>query len=198
MHRFFVFATLLLTVSCSNDPEKEKEEVSSNSDVSVVTDGESISLIYEKGESGVPEKIEFGGVSYMFKELTALDYLNGKGEKVLDADRADLEKESVFMLEFKLQDSHRDIKDSPLLKLSKDDLGQYLIGKVSDDFKIYQDNKTFVPAASHYEGIIGDKIRVTFFFQEVDLSKKIEIEYVDRVFGNGLIKMIKTPNSLIS
>lgn len=197
MYRFVVFV-FLLTISCSGDSESEKKGTSLKSDVAVVKNGESISLVFEKGELGASEKMDYEGVSYVFKELPALDYLSRKGEKVSNEDRADLMEESVFMLEFELQDSHKEIEKSSLLKLSKDDLGQYMIGQVSNDFKINQENRTFTPNASHYEGIVGGKIRVTFFFRDVDLSKKVEIQYVDRVFGNGLIKMIKTPNGLIS
>lgn len=194
---YVIFLVAMIFFGCSDEQEPNSGSFKSD-ELTAISD--SLVPLSKKGkvQIGSPGNINTKGIKYTFKEVTALDYLNRKGEKVAENDVEDLEKESVFMLEFKSKENAKSIKDSPLLQLSENELGQYLVGKVNDDFKIKQGGKTFTPSASLFEGIVGNKIRVSFFLTDIDLSKKFEIEYYDRVFGGGIIKMIKVPNGLIS
>ncbi len=157
------------------------------------SEGENPVLLISEGESqiGEPLTLKKSELSYVFNEVPALDYLRRKGEHISKGDLEDLKRESVFMLEIKEKDRYKKITDSPFLKLSKDELGQYMVGKIVDDFRILQGGKTFKPNGASYQNTIANKIRVSFYMKDVDLSKEFKIEYNDRVFGAGLMRMKK-------
>lgn len=141
-----------------------------------------------------------GGISFGFSSLLANDYLSRIGKKVSADDEESLKKESVFMLVIATKSATKDILESEELTLDLDEATQYLIGKVTEDFVVLQHNKRIKPEGVQYDGKIGsgDKLRLTFFFKEVNLSETFTIEYYDRLFGKGLIKMKNTNNELIS
>lgn len=180
----------LLIWGCSTDPVKKDYTFKPDE---LKSEGENSVLLISEGESqiGEPLTLKKSELSYVFNEVPALDYLRRKGEHVSKDDLEDLKGESVFMLEIKEKDRYKKITDSPFLKLSKDELGQYMVGKIVDDFRILQGGKTFKPNGSSYQNTIGNKIRVSFYMKDVDLSKEFKIEYNDRVFGAGLMRIKK-------
>jgi hypothetical protein len=200
LYRFWIFALLALALSaCGNEIVEAEKNYIVKPDGTIVYKSEGIELtLLEKGESGNVKN--FDGVSMVFKEVKALDYLKRTGDKVSEADKKDLLRESVFMLEFVGHKTSGSLFENDEILLSEDDATKYLIGDIANDFVVVQKGKKFNAQGVQYDGKIGagQKIRVTFFLVGVDLNSPYNIEYTDRLFGKGKIKMTKTKNDLTS
>lgn len=190
--RLLLISITAILVSCSsgdNDPIVKE-------DVLAGMHSDDIALSSEPSPIGEPAAKNLNGVHFVFKEIDALSYLERSGSQVAEADKKDLSDESVFMLEYQLSDG-KSPKESPSIQLSPDQMTQYFMGNIIDDFSVSQGKQSFKANGVQYDGEIGNKLRVVFFFKGVDIMEKFEINYHDRLFGRGSMKLIKT-NEIIS
>lgn len=189
---------LLVLVGCSEETTIEKNYIL-KSDGSKVYRTEGIELtLLKKDEQGNVKNFE--GVSFVFKDIGALDYLSRTGNIPSAEDRMDLANESVFMLELVGHKPSGSIFENAGMTHTEDDATQYLIGEIEKDFTIIQNGKSFKSQGVQYDGKIGSdqKIRVAFFMKGVDLKLPYTIEYYDRLFGKGLVKLTRKKTDLIS
>ena len=196
-YAFYIF-TLIVLSSCSEDKTIEKNYIL-KPDGSKVYKSEGIELtLLEKDEQGNVKNFE--GVSFVFKDVSAFDYLSRTGRTPSDEDREDLEKESVFMLELVGHKPSGNIFENAGMDVSEEEATKYLIGEVVQDFVIIQNEKHFKPQGVQYDGVIGtgQKIRVAFFMEGVNLNLPYTIEYYDRLFGKGLVKLTRKKTDVTS
>ena len=178
----------LMLFSCEAESGTKLQDAPNGPDIRQGKDFESLYLEESTDESASARKL-VNAVGYSVSLVRALDFLDRKGERVAEEDKADLSREAALILETELKEGHRDIFDSPRMTLSKDDAIQYLVGKISEDVMIYQDTKEFKPTGVSYEGALGNKnkMRVILFFRDLDLNKKMRVSYYDRLLGSGII-----------
>lgn len=169
------------------------------SDGSKVYRSEGVELtLLEKGEQG--NVINFEGVSFVFKDISSLNYLKRIGKYPSTEDELQLAKESVHMLELVGHRPSGSIFENSGIKHNQADAIKYLVGDIEKDFVIVQNERRIRPLGVQYDGVIGtgQKIRVVFFMEGIDLSRPYTIEYYDRLFGKGLIKLSKNKTDLTS
>ena len=193
----FVFFGLF---SCSGDKEEALDKnYILKPDGSKVYRSEGVELtLLEKGEQG--NVINFEGVSFVFKDISSLNYLKRIGKYPSREDELQLAKESVHMLELVGHKPSGSIFENSGIKRNQADAIKYLVGDIEKDFVIVQNEKRIKPLGVQYDGVIGtgQKIRVAFFMEGIDLSHPYTIEYYDRLFGKGLIKLSKNKTDLTS
>lgn len=133
----------------------------------------------------------YRGVTYKMSCMSGLDFVLGKGENPGEKYREELERETVVFLEFTHNEQGKDLLELPQMQLSKDDAMSYLAGSISSDIKLMNGEDELSPEGVLFEGTTtgANKVRVIFFFGEVQKEEKIKLEYYDRLFGAGLIKL---------
>jgi hypothetical protein len=189
---------LFIFFGCTEEKTTEKNYIVKD-DGSIVYKSEGIELtLLKEGERGNVKNFE--GVSFVFKDVSALDYLSRTGNSPSAEDRKELANESVFMLELVGHKPSGSIFENAGMNISEDDATKYLIGEIEKDFVIIQKDKRFKPLGVQYDGKIGNgqKIRVAFFMEGVNLNLPYTIEYYDRLFGKGLVKLTRKKTDLIS
>jgi hypothetical protein len=187
--KYFIVAILPFLFSCNqsvdNVPayEPEQSQYKNSSMIPV-----------ERDRDAKVEEKTTNGITYRFHAISALDYLDRKGVNPEKEDLAHLREESVILLE--MSEEVHDIFESKKLQLSQDDLVMYLCDGIKEDFTIVQEGEVIKPNAVQYEGKIGsgDRIRATFFIKGINESLPIQIQYYDKIFGNGFVK-IKLDNN---
>lgn len=191
-----ILLVVLLTACSETDDSKKNYLIKPDGTKVYKTEGVELTLL-EKDELGNVKNFE--DMSFVFKSVSSLDYLERSGEKVDDSDRKSLENESVFMIEFVGHKLSGSIFDQGENSLSEQDATKYLIGEIENDFVVIQNKKRIKPLGVQYDGKIGNsqKIRVTFLMEGVNLKKDHTIEYNDRLFGKGKVRL-KQENNLTS
>ena len=196
--RFFICISLITVLLSCSSKERDKsytyKKDGSRTSLNGGSELESGQLMNQKAAN----RKEFGNLTFGFNEVTAINYVERTGNHISAEDKKELEDESVFMLEIETKEQSIDILTVAEISMNEDDATQYLIGKVLDDFSIQQDGIKILPEGVQYDGKIGsgDKIRLVFFVQGVNLGKEYTIEYYDRLFGKGLVKMKKNINAI--
>ncbi len=188
----------LFLVGCSEDNVIEKNYILKADGTKVYkSEGVELTLLKEDEQGSVKN---FESVSFVFKDVSALDYLSRIGNPPSEEDRLDLEKESVFMLELVGHKPSGSVFENSGMNLSEEEATKYLIGEIEKDFVIVQKDKKFKPLGVQYDGFIGtgQKIRVAFFMEGVNLNLPYTIEYYDRLFGKGLVKLTRKKTDIIS
>lgn len=197
--KYLIYISILFVFfGCSEEKAVEKNYIV-KADGSIVYKSEGIELtLLKEGERGNVKNFE--GVSFVFKDVSALDYLSRAGKNPSSEDRKELANESVFMLELVGHKPSGSIFENAGMELSEDDATKYLIGEIEKDFVLIQNEKRFKPLGVQYDGKIGNgqKIRVAFFMEGVNLNLPYTIEYYDRLFGKGLVKLSRKKTDLIS
>lgn len=196
--RILIYISILLFTAQSCSDNDSMDYSSEFKEDKRMQKGEDVPL--EKFEIATTSTKTFGKLSFGFSSVSATNYLSRIGKSVKLEDAESLKKESVFMLVIGNKDATKDILESEQLTMDSQDAVQYLIGKVTEDFVVIQKDKRITPEGVQYDGKIGsgEKIRLTFFFKEINLEEPFTIEYYDRLFGKGIIKMKNTNNELIS
>ena len=174
--------------------DKDKELTASLADVNQSKQG-SLSMAKIKVESNAEitkSKEKIKGIQYSISSMNGLQFVERKGERVSPADIEDLKKETVVFLEFEHNEAGKDLLDLDALKMNKDDAIKYLSGAIASDISIENGDSPIVPNGIMYEGTSSGskKVRVILFFSGCENQKEIEIQYNDRLFGAGLIKLI--------
>lgn len=199
MRYIFLIVCLGFLASCAQDDSSEDKNYIVKPDGSIVYKTEGVELtLLEEGESGNVRN--FDGVSFVFKDVSALNYLERIGQFPSSEDQKSLMNESVFMIEHVGHKFSGSIFENAGMVMDEQEATQYLIGDIENDFVVVQNNKRFTPEGVQYDGKIGgdQKIRSVFFLKGVNLSQPYTIEYYDRLFGKGLVKLTRKKNDVIS
>lgn len=199
MRHIFFIVCLGFLASCAQDDPSEDKDYIVKSDGSIVYKTEGLELtLLEEGESGNVRN--FDGVSFVFKDVSAVNYLERIGQFPSSEDQKSLMNESVFMIEHVGHKPSGSIFENAGMVMDEQEATQYLIGDIEIDFVVVQNNTRYTPEGVQYDGKIGgdQKIRSVFFLKGVDLSQPYTIEYYDRLFGKGLIKLTRKKNDVIS
>lgn len=180
---------LLLLVNCNKSVEDfpmEKDDKKESENVSIVPIKHMNKVVHHSKT--------VNGITYSFKSVSALEYLANKGVEPEEDDIRDLDDERVIIMEF--SEEVYDIFKSKKLQLSQDDLIMYLCDGIKEDVTIIQEGKSTRPNAVQYEGKIGsgDRIRATFFLTGIRDDSPFQIQFYDKIFGNGFVK-IKLDNN---
>jgi len=199
MKSFWYILALFAVVGCSSEESQTTDKnYIIKPDGTKVYKSEGVELtLLEKNEQGNVKNFE--SVSFVFKDVSALNYLTRSGNTPTPEDRKELQNESVFMLELVGHKPSGSLFENSEMSLSQNEATKYLIGAIEKDFTIIQNKKRFKPQGVQYDGVIGtgQKIRVAFFMNGVDLNSKYTIEYYDRLFGKGLMKLTRKKTNII-
>jgi len=181
---FFLFVLICcLIVSCNTAADEVSQEAAPKHEASLSADQSSA------GETGAAAK-RHKNITYTFKLVSALAFIEQKGERVAQEDRAALAKESVLIVTFETTQQGKNIFEAPEMTISKDEATQYLVGAITQDISIEQKGKTIHPSGAHYESAAGEagKLRAFIYFNDIDLSEKAIVVYYDRLFGAGFMR----------
>lgn len=130
------------------------------------------------------------GITYSFRLMSALEFLERKGELVAESDKTELIKEVVLIATFKNSEAHKSIFEASQITMDQEAATQYLVGTLADDLTLEQGGKSITPSGVQYEKSIAEmgQLRAFFYFNEINEAKKTKIIYYDRLFGAGLIR----------
>ena len=172
-----------LIVSCNTAADGVSQEAAPKQAASLSADQSSA------GEPVAAAK-RHKNIAYTFKLVSALAFIEQKGERVAQEDRAALAKESVLIVTFETTQQGQSIFEAPELTLSRDDATQYLVGAITQDLSIEQKGKTVHPSGAHYESAAGEagRLKAFMYFNDIDLSEKAIVVYYDRLFGAGFMR----------
>lgn len=130
-------------------------------------------------------------ISYSADLISAFEFIERRGEKPAEADRKDLENESVVIFEMSCNEGVSSIFESKKIKMSQEDATAYLMDNVGKDFTVVQGEKEHTPHTVLYDGHLtgANKIRVFLFFNELEKNEKSQFKYYDRLFGAGFMNL---------
>lgn len=128
-------------------------------------------------------------VRYAVTLMSAIQFIEQKGEQVAESDRESLSKESVLIVTYNT-DQNKEVFDSPEMTMDRDQATQYLVGAISEDISIEQNGKTLVPTGALYEKSLGEmgQLRAFLYFEAIDVSQPARVVYYDRLFGSGFMR----------
>lgn len=131
-------------------------------------------------------------IQYSIDILSALEYVNRRGEEPDPGDVDELRKESVLILEMESMEKIQEIFESSRIQMDKEDAIKYLIGEITSDIVLTQGENEYLPTAVQYDGMVKNKFRLFLFYKDVDVRAGIRVSYYDRLFGAGLIQLKHT------
>lgn len=190
----FAVATSLLLFSC------QKEEVSAGGGAAMERTGINESLgspgnkdnriAIKKGD----HEILVNGIYYKTDLISALEFIERKGEKADEKDVAQLKKESVLILDIELNEATTSIFDSEHLTMSRDEAMSYMMHGIIGDIHVEQNKEEHLAHtvlvdkdSGQWSGKGG--LRFFLFFNDLDPDKKMQTTYYDRLFGGGAITL---------
>ncbi len=127
---------------------------------------------------------------YSVNLISAYDYIRIKHESIEPGDISELKQEKILLLE--IDDlKNRKILDEKKIRISKDEMTKYLIGSITNDISLVTKNKNIYPLNVNFETAHGaeNKLKFVFFFDSKINSKIDHVEFYDRFFGSGLIRL---------
>lgn len=140
------------------------------------------------------EFIASNGVLYSADVISALEFLQRKGEVPSGEDLESLKKENVLILEIETHESLSSIFDSKKIKFDKDEAMSYMMSGILGDVSILQNNEEI----SAYDVLLdkdisnasgNKKVRFFLFLNEFNTNDSYKIKYFDRLFGGGTINL---------
>lgn len=178
----FIFTLILLLSACSAAVDNK---VSAASDA---PGHESDEVAFAENAKSVSRKV-IQQTGYTARVISAIEFLERKGESIDAADKKDLEKEAVVLLELETPDKGKDFFESPAIGYTKEEGMQYLVGDIARDVTLFQGKNEFHASGTSFERSSGqqNKIRVILFFSGVNASEEMRINYYDRLLGAGII-----------
>src|SRR3989338_3245114 len=128
-------------------------------------------------------------IRYSIDVLSALEFLNRRGEEPDPNDVADLRRESVLILEMESTEELQEIFFSSRMQMDKEDAIKYLIGEISNDLVLKQGENEYSATGLQYDGMLKNKLRLFLFYKDIDVHAAIHVSFYDRLFGAGLIQL---------
>ncbi|MEX2482917.1 MAG: hypothetical protein WED10_00055 [Brumimicrobium sp.] len=181
--------------SCQ-EPDKSPEKLKSVADKGDLQKKREIEFIKGK-ESKYNKRKIYKEVGYEVKPISAIDFLERKGESIAPDDIEQLKKESVFILDISsLSTSKRTPFSLEQCTLDKETAIEHFAFNLEKEVQVKQGAKIFQPTGSHFERDFGvsDRLRVVFFFKDLSLNKSFEFIYIDRLFGAQELNFIFEQN----
>ena len=185
----YILFIMLLVSGCTDSGGSSIELISEseaeNSEVNIV------SSVNANEVSTGSNKAIINEIQYSFNILSALDYLKGKGERPLPQHVEGLKKESVVIFEINSLEKIKDIYASEKIQMNKEDAIKYLMGSISTDITLVQDNKEFNTTGTQFDGMLtgANTFRLFLFYKNVNVEKPITLKFYDRLFGAGMINL---------
>ena len=194
MRRLIYFLCIALLAAACSESIANSELAYSETGANIEGTGESTFLNNESASTpGIASgnEVALNDIRYRFNVLTALDYLKQKGEQPSEQDISALKKEFVAILEIETLEAIKDVFSSEKLKMNKEDVIKYLMGEISADIELLQDDKEFAPTGVQYDGMLtgANKFRLFLFFKDLNVERTVVLKYYDRLFGAGLINL---------
>lgn len=174
--------------SCTHRTDVQVSERSVRSDSGKSTD-ESVQQIAEDRFS--PEELTVHGIRYQVNCYSAADFLMKSGRKINASDAEALKKESVIQLTIADTATYKSVKEHPRLSLSEEEISSYLQQGILTDFTVIQGEEVLFPVGSQLESAgstFKNTINLFLFFNDIDRTKELKIQYNDQLFGAGLIR----------
>ncbi len=181
----------LLIVSCSDKAKQSFGGTYAADNEVVLSEGQSLE---EEGETAVesipfyPSTVRKKNIEYYADVMSALDFIERKGEKVQPSDLNRLSSEVVLLLRY-TDLSSKKILESSDLKMGKTATLQYMAGEMQFDLVLVQGAKKISCSGVQLETLAteGARLRVMAFFSDVDLEEPVTIKMNDKLFGAGEI-----------
>jgi hypothetical protein len=153
-----------------------------------IKEGELNKIQVDQYESGTKT---INKIRYSIGLISAIEFIQKKGEVIEQRDLEDLKKESVLILEFNHTSESNDIFEEIQSDLTKEDAVIYLKGEILKNITIEQNHNEFIPDGVSYEGSIGarNKIRLLLFFNDINVNESAKVVLYDNLFDNGLVKI---------
>lgn len=199
-HRMNVFMyTMIITCfflgSCdeSEKPPKTPKSVADKGDLEKKREIEFIKASKNKNHKRKAHK----EVGYEVKPISAIDFLERKGESIDPKDMDHLKRESAFILDISsLSASKKSPFSLEQCALEKEKAIEYFAFNLEKEIWAKQDDKIFQPTGSHFERDFGlsNRLRIVFFFKDLDLNKPFEFLYQDQLFGAKELNFIFEQN----
>ena len=176
----FILACEKSTPEVSNDVKWNSNKEEDSSDTELISEG--------KG------KARSGSLRFKADLISAVDFIKLRGEVPAQEDLAQLAKEHVVILEVEDAKATTGIYSSKRLLLSKEDLSSYMMAGITNDLIVIQGDETYLAHSTLFDKDIGttaggNTLRVFLFFNDLDDSKPFDIQFNDRLFGTGSIKL---------
>ncbi len=181
---------VLLMISCTDG--KYGQVVSEHSVVSTSDKAinESIQPTTENYSS--MKEVIVNGIRFQVNCYSATDFLMKSGRTITASDAEALKKETVIQLTIADTATHKSIKEHPRLSLSDEEMSSYLQQGIVDDFTVLQGDDVLFPVGSQLESTgstAKNKINLFLFFNNIDRTRELKIQYNDQLFGAGLIRL---------
>lgn len=189
MRLLILITGLLVIYSCTDrkDVQVSGQSVVSGSEKST---NESIQPVSKDHPSS--KEIVIHGIHFQVNCYSAADFLMKSGRKITASDTEELKKETVVQLTIADTAAHKSIKEHPRLLLSEEEISSYLQQGILTDFTILQGKEVLFPVGSQLESTgstLQNKINLFLFFNNIDRTKELKIQYNDQLFGAGLIRL---------
>lgn len=194
MYRWLLYILILFIVSC-NSENKKNGIVADNGRPGSNVESRTLDIQEQNttGDNTIQTKT-VKGIRFSFAAISALDFLARNNKIPTAADAEDLKEETVIIVELSDTNQFHSVFNNVHATLSKDEMIQYLVGDFVNDFWLTQNGKRINPNGIQYEGIIGaneNKIRVLTFFTGINIQENYTIQYTDKLFDAGIIKVSK-------
>lgn len=175
--------------SCNEEKKRVDEDLSFYKGDEMADDGKSTTFFTKIPVKKQTGKTKYEEIKYSCSILSALDYLEHKNIKPDGFDAQELRNEAAVILEIELKNENLPILEAKRNEFSKDQIMQYVVGEIVNDFSIEQNGKTFSPEGSSYENSFGkqNRFRVVFYFKNLNMNEQLRAVYNDKIFGAGLL-----------
>lgn len=181
---------VLLMISCTD--RKDGQVVSEYSVVSTSDKAINESIQPTTGDYSSIKEVIVNGIRFQVNCYSATDFLMKSGRTITASDAEALKKETVIQLTIADTATHKSIKEHPRLSLSDEEMSSYLQQGIVDDFTVLQGDDVLFPVGSQLESTgstAKNKINLFLFFNNIDRTRELKIQYNDQLFGAGLIRL---------
>lgn len=144
------------------------------------------------GDHSSMKEVIVKGIRFQVNCYSATDFLMKSGRTITASDVEALKKETVIQLTIADTAAHKSVKNHPRLLLSDEEMSSYLQQGIVDDFTVLQGDDVLFPVGSQLESAgstVQNKINLFLFFNNIDRTKELKIQYNDQLFGAGLIRL---------
>lgn len=181
---------VVLLFSCTE--QKNVQTVSEHSIVSTPDRAIDESIQPTTGDHSSMKEVIVHGIHFQVNCYSAADFLMKSGRTITASDADALKKETVIQLTIADTAVHKSVKNHPRLLLSDEEMSSYLQQGIMNDFTVLQGEEVLFPIGTQLESAgstLQNKINLFLFFNNIDRTKELKIQYNDQLFGAGLIRL---------
>ena len=186
---------IFLILSCSS-PSAKVGEADTNNNSNDIVNKASITQQQNSNEintnSSLAKQKIVGEFNFQLQLMEAKDFLKRKGENLNSDDLKKIKEEQVllFEIEYLTPKANESILEYRKTELDKDETINYFANLIQNDFIITQNKKEIKTNGAYYESMFGaaNKIRCVIYLSNLDLNKKFEVLFHDKIFNKGLLR----------